>query len=120
MIEGKVTEALDPIVEIGLKREESTSTIEAIVDTGFTGYLCLSERWVDKLDMTFKFVERYEMANGDLITWRSLLGLGADLGPAPSGEEIDGARREAWANFPREDISCLVQLPIRTRSLGRR
>jgi hypothetical protein len=28
----------------------------------------------------------------------------ADLGPAPSAEEIDEARREAWANFPREDI----------------
>jgi hypothetical protein len=35
---------------------------------------------------------------------RSLRGLCADLGPAPSAEEIDEARREAWANFPREDI----------------
>jgi hypothetical protein len=35
---------------------------------------------------------------------RSLHGLCADLGPAPSAEEIDQARREAWANFPREDI----------------
>lgn len=34
----------------------------------------------------------------------SLWGLWADLGPAPSAEEIDEARREAWANFPREDI----------------
>jgi len=35
---------------------------------------------------------------------KSLLGLCADLGPAPSAEEIDAARREAWANFPRGDI----------------
>ncbi len=35
---------------------------------------------------------------------RSLRGLCADLGPAPSAEEIDEARREAWANFPREDV----------------
>jgi hypothetical protein len=35
---------------------------------------------------------------------KSLLGLCADLGPAPSAEEIDEARREEWANFPREDI----------------
>lgn len=35
---------------------------------------------------------------------KSLLGLCADLGPAPSAEEIDEARREAWADFPREDI----------------
>jgi hypothetical protein len=35
---------------------------------------------------------------------RSLLGIAADLGPAPSAEEIDQARREMWGNFPREDI----------------
>jgi len=35
---------------------------------------------------------------------KSLLGLCADLGLAPSAKEIDEARREEWANFPREDI----------------
>lgn len=35
---------------------------------------------------------------------KSLWGLWADLGPAPSAEEIDEVRREEWANFPREDI----------------
>jgi hypothetical protein len=34
----------------------------------------------------------------------SLLGICSDLGPAPSAEEIDQARREMWAGFPREDI----------------
>jgi len=34
---------------------------------------------------------------------QSLYGLWRDLGPAPSAEEIDEARREAWASFPRED-----------------
>lgn len=28
----------------------------------------------------------------------------ADLGPAPSAEDIDEMRREMWKNFPREDI----------------
>ncbi len=36
--------------------------------------------------------------------YKSLLGLCADLGPAPSAEEIDRARREAWTGFPREDV----------------
>ena len=35
---------------------------------------------------------------------RSLLGLLKDLGPAPSDEEIDAARREAWASFPRDEV----------------
>ena len=32
-----------------------------------------------------------------------LRGLLADLGPAPSAEEIDAARREMWAGFPRDE-----------------
>lgn len=35
---------------------------------------------------------------------KSLRGLWADLGSAPSAEEIDQIRREEWANFPRNDI----------------
>lgn len=45
----------------------------------------------------------------DLIALRStplrpLLGLCADLGPAPSAQDIDAVRSEAWAGFPREDV----------------
>lgn len=32
---------------------------------------------------------------------RSLYGRFADLGPAPSAEDIDEARREMWGDFPR-------------------
>ncbi len=35
---------------------------------------------------------------------RSLWGICADLGTAPSADAIDAARREAWATFPRDDI----------------
>ena len=35
---------------------------------------------------------------------KSLRGLWKDLNFDLSAEEIDQARREAWANFPREDI----------------
>ncbi|MBI1281790.1 MAG: hypothetical protein GC179_26940 [Anaerolineaceae bacterium] len=33
-----------------------------------------------------------------------LRGILADLGPAPSAEDIDEVRQEVWKNFPREDI----------------
>ena len=36
--------------------------------------------------------------------FKSLLGLCADLGPAPSAEDIDEIRLEMWAGFPRGDI----------------
>ena len=35
---------------------------------------------------------------------KSLWGLCADLGPAPTSADIDQARREEWASFPRGDI----------------
>ncbi len=35
---------------------------------------------------------------------KSLLGLCADLGQAPSEADIDRTRNEIWINFPREDI----------------
>ncbi len=35
---------------------------------------------------------------------KSLLGLCADLGPAPPADEIDEIRHEMWATFPREDV----------------
>ena len=38
------------------------------------------------------------------VRQKSLLGLCADLGPAPSAEEIDEIRHEMWAGFPREDV----------------
>ena len=44
------------------------------------------------------------LAETDKKPKKSLYGLCADLGPAPSAEEIDEARREMWGNFPRDDI----------------
>ena len=35
---------------------------------------------------------------------RPVRGLLRDLGPAPSDEAIDEARRELWDGFPREDL----------------
>ena len=36
---------------------------------------------------------------------RSILGLCADLGPAPSADDIDEARREMWSAFPRNSVA---------------
>jgi hypothetical protein len=48
-------------------------------------------------------IER-DMLSQRRLRRKSLLGLCADLGPAPSAKEIDEIRREMWAGFPREDI----------------
>lgn len=38
------------------------------------------------------------------VALRPVRGLLRDLGPAPSDEAIDEARREMWDGFPREDL----------------
>jgi len=38
------------------------------------------------------------------VALRPVCGLLRDLGPAPSEEAIDEARRELWDGFPREDL----------------
>lgn len=58
------------------------------------------ERLVEHLSAELPVITRSHQPKVD----KTLRGLWADLGPAPSAEEIDEARKEAWKNFPREDI----------------
>ena len=61
---------------------------------------------VDKVRLIEGLAPRIEQDLREMqpIRVKSLLGLCADLGPAPSAEEIDAARREAWSDFPRKDV----------------
>lgn len=62
---------------------------------------------VEKIRLIERMVPEIErdMLGQRPLKRKSLLGLCADLGPAPSAEDIDEIRREMWAGFPREDIS---------------
>ncbi|MBW4515413.1 MAG: hypothetical protein KME11_09330 [Timaviella obliquedivisa GSE-PSE-MK23-08B] len=48
-------------------------------------------------------IER-ELTTDKVSPRKSLWGLCADLGGAPSADEIEQVRQEEWANFPREDF----------------
>jgi clan AA aspartic protease len=67
MITGYVNEVLEPVIEIGLKGADGLTQIAAVVDTGFSGELCLSESLIDRLKMEFMYVERYELANSAVL-----------------------------------------------------
>jgi hypothetical protein len=58
----------------------------------------------DKRLEVLDFIEFLEHKAAAGRPLRSLRGLWADLGPGPTEEEIDEARKEMWGNFPREDI----------------
>lgn len=65
-----------------------------------------------KLDEIVRSLEESPPATGPVTAeqpatngaLRPVRGLLRDLGPAPSDEAIDEARRELWAGFPREDL----------------
>jgi hypothetical protein len=48
-------------------------------------------------------IER-ELMTDQPMPRKSLWGLCADLGTAPSAEEIDQARQEEWGSFPKDDF----------------
>lgn len=59
---------------------------------------------LDKVRLIERIVPDIERDIRQAQPLRSLLGLCADLGSAPSAEDIDEIRREMWDDFPREDI----------------
>lgn len=67
MILGQVNLGLEPIVELGLVQGDTVTIIPAVIDTGFSGMLCLAERDLPRMTLVFKFAEQYELANGDLV-----------------------------------------------------
>lgn len=67
MITGNINDSFEPIVKVGLLRGETTTTIHAMIDTGFSGDLCLSHDHLDAMDLEFSYVDRYELADGTII-----------------------------------------------------
>jgi hypothetical protein len=61
---------------------------------------------LDKLRLIEGVIPELEAAvkTGKPKPLKSLYGALADLGPAPSAEDIDEVRREMLRNFPRDDV----------------
>lgn len=79
---------------------ENTVTLEQVVT------IANSLSPLDKLKLIERLACGLEDAvvNGEKKPRRSLLGVLADLGPAPSAEEIDEARRETWSSISEESL----------------
>jgi len=65
MIQGHVNADLQakiPIAVVG--KSGKRSTLEAVVDTGFSGDLCISIFAKDKIALAFSHVEKFELGDG--------------------------------------------------------
>ena len=68
MIEGVVNAAYEAVVSISLRGAEGrTHEIEAVVDTGYTGFPTLPAALVDELGLPFAYVGRAFLANDDEV-----------------------------------------------------
>ena len=68
MIEGVVNDAHEAVVSLSLQGAEGlTREIEAVVDTGFTGFLTLPSTLVVELGLPFAYVGRAFLANDDEV-----------------------------------------------------
>ena len=68
MIEGAVNAAHEAVVSLSLRGAEGrTQDIEAVVDTGYTGFLTLPSALVDELGLPFAYVGRAFLANDDEV-----------------------------------------------------
>ena len=66
MIQGVVNAAYEAVVSLTLQGAEGrTQEIEAVVDTGYTGFLTLPPMLVNELGLPFAYVGRAFLANDD-------------------------------------------------------
>ena len=68
MIQGVVNAAYEAVVSLTLQGSNGrTQEIEAVVDTGYTGFLTLSPALVNELGLPFAYVGRAFLANDDQV-----------------------------------------------------
>ena len=68
MIQGVVNGAYEAVVSLTLQNAEGpTLEIEAVVDTGYTGFLTLPPTLVNELALPFAYVSRAFLANDDQV-----------------------------------------------------
>ena len=70
MIQGVVNDAYEAVVAISLQGPEGQAQdIEAVIDTGYSGFLTLPAALVTELGLPFAYVGRALLANDDEVTF---------------------------------------------------
>jgi clan AA aspartic protease len=76
LIEGFANNNLEPIVDIELLDENGNrEKTSVIIDTGFNGYLCLSEDLVEKVKLSYYGSDRFELGDGKVVESDVYLGM---------------------------------------------
>ena len=69
MIEGVVNDAYEAVVTLSLQSPVGQSQdIEAVIDTGYSGFLTLPTMLVAELGLPFAYIDRAFLANDDEVS----------------------------------------------------
>jgi clan AA aspartic protease len=70
MISGEVNSMLDAVLSLEVLPESGDGqSIDAVVDTGFSGYLTLSPQQIESLKLTWLYRQQGQLADGSLHTF---------------------------------------------------
>ena len=70
MIEGAVNNAYEAVVALSLQGPEGQARdVEAVIDTGYSGFLTLPTALVAELGLPFAYIGRALLANDDEVTF---------------------------------------------------
>lgn len=65
---GFINENLEPIVEnVCIGCQEDPIRLDAILDTGFNGMLCLPRKWQSRCELNALGLETFELADGTIV-----------------------------------------------------
>ena len=91
MIEGVVNAAFEPVVTLVLQGPSGqTSEVEAVIDTGFTGFLTVTPALATELRLDFRGTSRATLADGSDVTFPQY-GIGVLWGDQPRYVEAAAA-----------------------------
>ena len=75
MIEGIVNNFDEPIIKLDICLSNNNSKkVNAIIDTGFNGYISIPTTLIEASNWDFLGTEEYELANGDIVEEKVYLG----------------------------------------------
>lgn len=74
MIKGRVTSSYEPVIKLALISAKKRITCDAVIDTGFIGYISIPLPLARELDWIHIGYEEYEIATGEIVKQAVYLG----------------------------------------------
>jgi clan AA aspartic protease len=62
-----VTRDLEPVISLVVIGKKQRRRIRAVIDTGFSGYLCLPRKMIRELHLDFLMLTQFELADGQKV-----------------------------------------------------